>query len=76
LTQATVSGTVQVTGDFIAQKFIEKKENFDKRRSMNFLIIGCFSGLVLRKWFGFMDRKFKDPRKIHNAVKKVAGEDS
>ena len=73
ISQASISGVLQFSGDFITQKFIEKKEKLDRKRSMNFLILGCLTGVSLRRWYGFLDRKFTDPRRSFNAAKKVAG---
>lgn len=72
-TQSLIAGVLQVAGDVIAQKFVEKKRNIDKRRCMNALILGCFTGIVLRKWYGIMIKRFRNPQPVVNAVSKVAG---
>jgi hypothetical protein len=73
-TQAFVAGVLQITGDVIAQKFIEKRSKIKKRRLANALLLGCFKGAVLRKWYGIMDTRFKNANPLKNAVVKVAGE--
>lgn len=73
LSQSVIAGVLQLSGDVIAQKFIEKKPSLDRTRSISFFALGCFTGIVLRKWYGILDHKIKDPRRLKLALKKVAG---
>lgn len=73
ISQGLISGVLQVTGDVIAQKWIEKKAKLDYKRSFNFLLIGCMTGLVLRKWYGVLDANFLNPKPFANAIGKIAG---
>ena len=53
-----ITGGVMSLGDFVAQKFIEKKEDFDIKRNARFAALGMvFVAPVLRVWFHFLDLK-------------------
>lgn len=73
ITQGLISGVLQVAGDVIAQKWIEKKEKLDYKRCFNFLVIGYMTGLALRKWYGVLDKNFMNPKPFANAIGKIAG---
>lgn len=72
--QGLVSGVLSIAGDFIAQKCIEKKEKFDFKRSFNFMVIGYFTGIALRKWYGILELKITNPKPFVQAASKVLGE--
>jgi len=72
--QGVVSSVLHVTGDAIAQKFIEKKKKFDFRRSLNFSLIGFGCGIVTRKWYGILEMKFQNPNRYVNTFGKVAAD--
>jgi hypothetical protein len=72
--QGFFSGVLQVTGDVISQKFIEKKKNLDYSRCFNFMIIGFGTGLVMQKWYSILENKFASPQPLKNAIQKVLGE--
>lgn len=74
ITQGLVSGVLQVVSDVIAQKQIEKKENLDVKRCFNFLVVGYLTGLLLRSWYGFLEVKIMNPKRLNNALSKVCGE--
>lgn len=45
-------------GDYVAQKMIEKKEDFDVKRNARFAALGMiFVSPVLRVWFHFLDQR-------------------
>jgi protein Mpv17 len=45
-------------GDVIAQKVVEKSENFNWKRTGQFFSIGFFiGGPALRKWYVLLDKK-------------------
>lgn len=72
ISQGIVSATLQLAGDVVAQKYIEKKESIDTQRGMNFFGIGFVTGVVLRSWYGFLEKSFQNPKAFVNAVSKVA----
>lgn len=71
ITQGLIAAVLQTTGDLISQKLIEKKETLDVKRTRNFFIVGFFTGVILRKWYGVLDSSFQHPKKFANAVSKV-----
>lgn len=75
-TQGVVSATFAITGDVVAQKFIEKKEKLDVKRTLNFMAIGYVTGLALNKWYGILDKTFMKRKPLTNAVQKLSGEKS
>lgn len=70
--QGLVAGSLQVAGDVICQRFIEKKEKLDVTRCCDFFGLGYFTGVVLHKWYRVLDKNFQKPRPFANAVSKVA----
>ncbi|CAO1378730.1 unnamed protein product [Diamesa hyperborea] len=71
--QALQSGILMGTGDAIAQKFVEKKDNFDVKRCSQFFFIGfAIGGPGLRKWYGVLEKTFNSPNRAANTFKKVA----
>lgn len=72
--QALTSAILQVAGEIIAQKFVERNEKLDIIRCRDSFIIGYFGGLMLRKWYDFLEKRFMHPNPLGNAVRKVAGE--
>lgn len=73
LTQGAVASVLQVTGDVIAQKVFEKRENLDLRRSFKFAVLGFFSGYVQMKWYGYLYTRFQG-KNLVRTLKKLAGE--
>lgn len=71
ISQGLVAGGLQVIGDIIAQHY-ERKEKFDYRRTWNFALIGFFTGLGLRKWYGFLDEKIPSGNRFVSSINKVA----
>lgn len=74
LTQGLVASVLQVTGDVISQKYFEKKKKLDYKRSFNFMIVGFFTGVMLRKWYGELQKNFVNGKPMENAIRKVIGE--
>lgn len=73
ITQGLVSAVLQVVGDVIAQKVIEEKENIDYKRCANFFFLGYLTGLLLRNWYGVLERRITFTKPFPNALTKVAG---
>lgn len=73
--QGIVSLVLQVAGDAIAQVFIEKKNwrNYDYVRSTKFALFGVINGLVIYKWYSFLDEKINYPSKFATVMYKLAG---
>lgn len=68
---------LQVAGDAIAQVFIEKKNfrTYDYVRSTKFALFGVLNGLVIYKWYSFLDEKINYPNKFKTVMFKLAGEE-
>lgn len=73
LSQGAVASGLQVTGDVIAQKVFEKRENLNLRRSVNFAVLGFFSGYVQMKWYGYLYTRFQG-KYLVRTLKKLVGE--
>lgn len=57
--RSIISGGLYWLGDFIAQTYIEKNEEFHWRRSMNITVFGtCIAGPFFFNWLRFLDRTF------------------
>lgn len=74
ISQGVVSSVIQGAGDVIAQKFVEDTDELDKKRTMHFMAVGFCTGVLLRKWFGVLQKNFDYPKPFANAVFKVTGE--
>ncbi|XP_054157901.1 protein Mpv17-like [Oppia nitens] len=71
ITQCTTTGVLLAAGDVIAQKGVEKQEQWNWKRTAKFGAFGLlFIGPVIRNWLVFLERAFGETGKW-TPIKKV-----